>query len=55
MTDIRQGRWTAEIDGDFVVFIIGARINSKLRALRTFIGIGKRTPAHQGTEVSRWN
>ncbi len=28
MADIRQGRWTAEIDGDFVVFIIGARINS---------------------------
>lgn len=26
--DVQQGRWTAEIDGDFVVFIIGARINS---------------------------
>ena len=26
MADIKQGRWTAEIDGDFVVFIIGARI-----------------------------
>jgi len=28
MADVKQGRWTAEIDGDFVVFIIGARINS---------------------------
>ena len=25
---VRQGRWTAEIDGDFVVFIIGAKPNS---------------------------
>jgi hypothetical protein len=23
---IRQGRWTAEVDGDFVVFVIGAQI-----------------------------
>ena len=29
MAEIKQGRWTAEIEGDFVVFIIGARINSK--------------------------
>jgi hypothetical protein len=27
MADIKQGRWTAEIEGDFVVFIIGARVN----------------------------
>ena len=32
MADIKQGRWTAEIEGDFVVFIIGARLNSKLAA-----------------------
>lgn len=25
---VHQGRWTAEIDGDFVVFIIGAKPNS---------------------------
>ena len=25
MADIKQGRWTAEIEGDFVVFLIGAR------------------------------
>ena len=29
VADIREGRWTAEIEGDFVVFIIGARLNSK--------------------------
>jgi Monooxygenase af470-like len=42
MADIRQGRWTAEIEGDFVVFIIGARINSKLHALRAFKDLGGR-------------
>ena len=26
---IREGRWTAEIDGDFVVFLIGARISKR--------------------------
>lgn len=26
MAELRSGRWTAEIDGDFVVFIIGARL-----------------------------
>jgi len=40
MADIRQGRWTADIDGDFVVFIIGARINSKLHALRALRDLG---------------
>ena len=40
MPDIREGRWTAEIDGDFVVFLIGARINSKLQALRAFKDLG---------------
>jgi hypothetical protein len=42
MTEVRQGRWTAEIDGDFVVFIIGARINSKLRALQALLDLGGR-------------
>ena len=42
MADVRQGRWTAEIDGDFVVFIIGARINSRLRAFRAFTDLGGR-------------
>ena len=43
--DVRQGRWTAEIDGDFVVFIIGARLNSKLHAFKAFIG-PRRPPRH---------
>ena len=40
MPEVREGRWTAEIDGDFVVFLIGARINSKLQALRAFKDLG---------------
>ena len=27
MSDVKQGRWTAKIEGDFVVFMIGARLN----------------------------
>lgn len=27
MAQIRQGRWTAELEGEFVVFLIGMRIN----------------------------
>ena len=36
---IRQGRWTAEIEGDFVVFIIGARPN-KWRLVRSVRDLG---------------
>ena len=42
MAEVHQGRWTAEIEGDFVVFLIGARINSKLQALRVFLDLGGR-------------
>src|SRR3954452_9013404 len=42
MADIREGRWTAEIEGDFVVFIIGARLNSRWHALRSLIDLGGR-------------
>jgi hypothetical protein len=42
VADVRQRRWTAEIDGDFVVFLIGPRINSKLRAWRSLIDLGGR-------------
>lgn len=42
MADIRQGRWTAEIEGDFVVFIIGARINSWRHALAALQDLGGR-------------
>ncbi len=33
---------TAEVDGDFVVFLIGARFNSKLHPLRTLMDLGGR-------------
>ncbi len=33
---------TAEIDGDFVVFLIGARLNSKRDFLRSYIDLGGR-------------
>jgi hypothetical protein len=42
MADVKQGRWTAEIEGDFVVFIIGARINSKWHAFRSLVDLGGR-------------
>ena len=42
MAAVRQGRWTADIDGDFVVFLIGVRINSKWRALRALGDVGGR-------------
>ena len=32
--DIHEGRWTARIDGDFVVLIIGARVGNPIRAMR---------------------
>ena len=42
MAEINKGRWTAEIEGDFVVFIIGARINSKWQALKGLVDLGGR-------------
>jgi hypothetical protein len=42
MAGIRQGRWTAEIEGDFVVFLIGARINRPLRLLASLRDLGGR-------------
>ena len=40
MADIKKGRWTAQIDGDFVVFLIGARFNyfHLIRSLGDFGG-----------------
>jgi hypothetical protein len=40
--EIKQGRWTAEIDGDFVVFIIGARLNSWRHVVRAYRDLGGR-------------
>jgi hypothetical protein len=41
MADVRQGRWAAQIDGDFVVFLIGARIDPRhpVRTLRDLGGM----------------
>ena len=41
MDEVKPGRWTAEIDGDFVVFLIGAH-PSKLRLLRSLRDLGGR-------------
>src|SRR6478609_6287491 len=42
MAKVNQGRWTAEIEGDFVVFLIGTRLNSPRQALRWLSDIGGR-------------
>jgi hypothetical protein len=42
MTQIAGRRMRAEIDGDFVVFLIGARFNSKVHLYRTFLDVGGR-------------
>ena len=42
MAPIAGRRMRAEIDGDFVVFLIGARFNSKLHLYRTFLDLGGR-------------
>jgi hypothetical protein len=42
MAQVAGRRMTAEIDGDFVVFLIGARFNSKLHLLRSIADLGGR-------------
>jgi hypothetical protein len=42
VTKLNQGRWTADIEGDFVVFIIAARLNNKLRIRRSLQDLGGR-------------
>ncbi|MFZ2016648.1 MAG: DUF4188 domain-containing protein [Nocardioides sp.] len=41
MADVNQGRWTAQIEGDFVVFLIGARVQAgrPLRSLKDLSGL----------------
>ena len=41
MTEIHHGRWTAEIEGDFVVFLIGARLGWR-HPIRSFGDLGGR-------------
>ena len=42
MAEIVGRRMMAEIDGDFVVFLIGARFNDKLHMLRSIMDLGGR-------------
>ncbi len=42
MAQVKQGRWTAEFDGDFVVFLIGACSNNFFHLLRSFGDLGGR-------------
>src|SRR3954470_4745455 len=42
MGDVAGRRMTAEIEGDFVVFLIGARFNNKLQFARTLVDLGGR-------------
>jgi hypothetical protein len=39
MAEIKQGRWTATIEGDFVVFLIGARLSAR-HPVRSFRDLG---------------
>ncbi len=45
MTTIFNGRYTADIEGDFVVFLIGLRIN-RVRVLRQWLPATNRLSAH---------
>jgi len=42
MAEVAGRRMAAEIDGDFVVFLIGARFNNKLQLARSFVDLGGR-------------
>ena len=42
MAKIHRGRFSAEIDGDFVVLLIGARLNKPWLALKSFADLGGR-------------
>jgi hypothetical protein len=42
MAQVNAGRWTAQIEGDFVVFLIGARFNSLRNAVRALADLGGR-------------
>ena len=46
MGDVRQGRWTTKVEGDFVVFLIGARLQPThpLRSMRDLGGFTRGMP-----------
>ena len=41
MADVRHGRFSAEIDGDFVVFLIGARLNKPWLVWKSIVDLGE--------------
>ena len=41
MAEVKSGRWTAEVEGDFLVFLIGARVN-KFHLLASLGDLGGR-------------
>jgi hypothetical protein len=53
MPDVQQGRWTAEVEGDFVVFIIGARFQ-RWHPLRSLADLnGRRSMGYMLAELSK--
>lgn len=38
---MNEGRWRAQLDGDFVVFLIGAKVRNPVRALRALPLLGE--------------
>ena len=40
MAEILEGRWTAKVEGDFVVFLIGAKVRNPLRGLKALPLLG---------------
>jgi hypothetical protein len=42
VAEVAGRRMTAEIDGDFVVFLVGARFNNKLQRARSLVDLGGR-------------
>jgi hypothetical protein len=42
MATVRQGRYSASIDGDFVILLIGPRLNSPTRVLQSLADLGGR-------------
>ncbi len=53
MAEVRQGRWAAEIEGDFVVFVIGTRAEVR-HPVRWFRDVGgKRGMLHMLKELEK--
>ena len=50
MAKIHNGRYRSSVDGDFVVFLIGARLN-RLRALNRMWRLGDETAADAPVEA----